>query len=81
MKTREGFVGAVACRLCELGFSEECAAAIASYTNTKYTSKRMMSYLKNAAPASLEEVVDELLIILEERDRLTRKYRHSVRLF
>jgi len=64
---------AVADKLLELGFPPEFAAVVAEQTSTDYTCKRMLSYLKNAAPATLEEVADEMLIILEERDRFAEK--------
>ena len=74
MGRRDRYSGPVAARLAELGFGRDFAAAISSLTDTEYTSKRMLSYLKNSLPLTGEEVADEALIILQERDRYREKH-------
>ena len=47
--------------------------------DTDYLSKRFTGYLRAAKPTSMEEVADEMISIIEERNRLqdrieNRKY-------
>ncbi len=60
-------------RMIRLGFQKEFAMIVSNEMCTNYTSKRMCGYLDAAAPRSMEEVADEMLIILEERDRYKEK--------
>ncbi len=54
-------------------FSEEFADAITKYVNTDYTVKRMMGYIREVRPTSMELVVDEMLAILNDRDTYVKK--------
>ncbi len=58
------------------GFPDEFCSEIAyKYMNTKFTSDRMLGYLYRSSQPSVEEVVDEMLAIISERDRLVEKHR------
>ncbi|MBR3183142.1 MAG: hypothetical protein IKF61_02170 [Firmicutes bacterium] len=54
------------------GYQEEFAALIAKELSTEYTADRMMRYIRRG-PHSLEEVADEMLAILSDRDRFKAK--------
>ena len=70
----ERYSGPVEARLAGMGFDREFSRTVASFTDTEYTSRRMLSYLSNSLSVSREEIADELLIILEERDRYRKKH-------
>ena len=74
MGRRERLSGPVAAKLEDMGFDREFAEAVASFADTEYTSRRMLSYLKNTMSVSMEEITDELLIILEDRDRYRQRH-------
>ena len=57
----------------ELGFRPEFAYVVSKEMSTNYLSKRMTGYLKAARPRSMEEVADEMVSIIEERNRLADK--------
>ena len=74
MRRGNDFAEKVEEKLTELGYGRAFARTVASFTNTEYTSKRMLSYLKNSLSTSEEEIAEEMLIILEERDRFRKKH-------
>lgn len=43
--------------------------------NTEFTSDRMLGYLYHSSQPSLEEVVEEMLAIISDRDRLVAKHK------
>lgn len=51
-------------------FSEEIAY---KHMNTDYTSTRMIGYLYRVSNPRLEDLVDEMIAILSDRDELVRK--------
>ena len=55
------------------GYQEEFAALIAKELSTEYTADRMMRYIRRG-PHSLEEVADEMLAILSDRERFKAKH-------
>ena len=57
----------------KLGFPEELGAAVANQLGTPGAMRRMLGYLRQVKPASAEELVDEMLAILEDRERWVRK--------
>jgi hypothetical protein len=59
--------------LTELGFRKEFAYVVSREMDTDYLSKRMTGYLYAARPSSMEEVADEMVSIIEERNRLQDK--------
>lgn len=57
------------------GFPDELCKEIAyKYMNTDYTATRMLGYLYRLTEPSIEMVVDEMLAILEDRNRLIKKH-------
>lgn len=57
------------------GFPDELCREIAyKYMNTDYTATRMLGYLYRLTEPSVEMVVDEMLAILEDRNRLMKKH-------
>ncbi|MCD8021301.1 MAG: hypothetical protein LUF92_17545 [Clostridiales bacterium] len=56
------------------GYPKEFCAEIA-YTNmnTDYTATRMLGYLYRVSDPRLEELVDEMLAILSDRDAIIKK--------
>ena len=56
------------------GYPEEFATVIAAEMHTDYTADRMISYIGGNNKRPLEEVADEMLAILSERDRIRDKH-------
>ena len=59
--------------LMERGYHEELCDVITKNLNTDYTAARMIGYLSHYAFLPEEEVVDEMLAILSDRNELIRK--------
>ena len=57
----------------EHDYQPEFAALIAQELSTEYTAERMMTYIRRE-PHSLEEVADEMLAIISDRDRFRAKH-------
>ena len=55
------------------GYPEELCDIITKNLNTDFTAKRMIGYLKHYQYLPVEEVVDEMLAILADRNRIMRK--------
>ena len=55
------------------GYLEEFSKLIAMELNTDYTADRMIRYISRG-DHSLEEVADEMLAILSDRDRIRQKH-------
>ncbi|MBQ9058823.1 MAG: hypothetical protein IJ125_06535 [Atopobiaceae bacterium] len=53
----------------DLGFPEELGAALAAELRGDKSMERMTRYLYAARPDNIEEVVDEMLAIVQMRDR------------
>ena len=61
--------------LLQKGFAESLCREIAyKYMNTDYTATRMLGYLYRMTNPSVEMVVDEMLAILEDRERFRKKH-------
>lgn len=59
----------------EKGFPEDFCREIAyKRMNTDYTATRMLGYLYRYTDPRIEDVVDEMLAILSDRDMLVRKH-------
>lgn len=57
------------------GFPDELCREIAyKYMNTDYTATRMLGYLYRITEPSVEMVIDEMLAILEDRNRFVKKH-------
>ncbi len=52
-----------------LGYPGELGALIADSLGSENTMTRMLAYLRAAKPGSEEEIVDEMLAIISDRDR------------
>lgn len=60
--------------LLEKGFPKEfCETLVTQYLNTDYTATRMLGYLYRYESPSEEDVVDEMLAILSDRDAIIKK--------
>jgi len=59
--------------LIERGYHEKLCDAITQRLNTDYTATRMIGYLSHYSNLPEEEVVDEMIAILSERDALIKK--------
>lgn len=55
------------------GYPEEFCDLITKNLNTDFTAGRMMGYLSNYQELPLEEIVDEMLSILADRNRIMQK--------
>ena len=56
-----------------MGYPEEFGTAVADNLRTENTMSRMLRYLDHAKPRSAEEIADEMLAIMEDRERWIRK--------
>lgn len=52
-----------------MGYPEEFGKLIAKNLGSEKTMKRMTAYLYSARPTSAEEIADEMLAIMSDRDR------------
>ncbi len=55
------------------GYMEEFAQLIARELSTEYTADRMMTYIRREKH-SMEDVADEMLAILSDRERFKQKH-------
>ena len=61
--------------LLKKGFNEELCKEIAyRYMNTDYTATRMLGYLYRVSSLSEEMLIDEMLAILDDRERFRKKH-------
>ena len=56
------------------GYPPEFAALVAKEMNTEYLARRMIAYVSRAGLIPPEEFADEMLAIMEDRDRFMRKH-------
>ncbi len=56
-----------------MGYPEEFGKAIAKNLGSEKTMRRMTAYLYSARPRSAEEIADEMLAIMSDRERWIRK--------
>ena len=56
-----------------MGYPEEFGIAIADNLRTEKTMSRMIGYLNQAKPKSADEIADEMLAIMEDRERWIQK--------
>lgn len=59
--------------LLKRGYPEEFCDAITKNLNTDFTAIRMIRYLSHYKKLPLEEIVDEMLAILSDRNRIMKK--------
>lgn len=60
--------------LLRLGFEPGFSGVVGEQLGTDFTADRMLAYLRAAKPHSAEEVADEMLAILEFRDKCVEKH-------
>ena len=73
MDDRERITEELIKQLVKMGYPAEFGAAIANNLRTEKTMSRMIRYLRNANPRSAEEIADEMLAIMEDRNRWVQK--------
>ena len=56
-----------------MGYPEDFGKAVASQLRTEKAMRRMIGYLRQAKPKHPEEIADEMLAIMEEREAWIRK--------
>ena len=56
------------------GYPADFAALVAKEMNTDYLARRMIAYVTRAGLIPPEEFADEMLAILEDRDRFVQKH-------
>ena len=56
------------------GYPAEFASVVAEQMRTEYTSERMIRYISRCPLLPPQEVADEMLAILADRDSLVRKH-------
>ncbi len=59
--------------LLDRGYPEEFCDQISRNLNTDWTANRMLGYLSHYKKLPLEEIVDEMLAILADRNRIMAK--------
>lgn len=58
-----------------LGFPEEFGQLVAEQLGGEWSCRRMLGYLTGAQPRSMEDVADEMLAILADRQRIVETKR------
>lgn len=74
--TKETWIAAYHDLLADLsafGIPEEVGKYIAQNLRTERCMRRMIGYLRNAHPRTMEEIADEMLAIMEDRNTWLRK--------
>lgn len=56
-----------------MGYPESFGKTIAENLRTEKTMSRMIGYLRHAKPKSAEEIADEMLAIMDDRERWIQK--------
>ncbi len=59
--------------IAQMGYPEAFGIAVADNLRTEKMMSRMIRYLRNAKPRSAEEIADEMLAIMEDRERWVQK--------
>jgi len=62
-------------RIVQLGFPRDFADIVGSELNTDFTAKMMLGYLRYGGPKCMEDIADEMLSILEFRDKCAEKHK------
>ena len=60
-------------KIVRMGYPEEFGIAVANNLRTEKTMSRMIGYLNQAKPKSAEEIADEMLAIMDDRERWIKK--------
>lgn len=59
--------------MCALGYPRAFSEVVAQELRTSWACSRMQSYIAQARPNSLEEIADELVAIVDARERFRNK--------
>ena len=73
MKSRSGKSMELYELMLRRGYRKEFCDIITRNLNTDFTAKRMIGYLSHYQQPSLEEIADEMLAILSDRNRIMQK--------
>ena len=73
MREKSGFSLLLYDELIRRGYPAEFCDEITKNLNTDWTAKRMLGYLRQFSNLPMVEVVDEMLAILEDRNRIMQK--------
>ena len=57
----------------ELGYPEELGAALAAGLGGEWSMHRMTGYLRGARPRTMEEIADEMVAILDQRQAIVER--------
>ena len=60
-------------KISEMGYPEAFGMAVADNLRTEKMMSRMIGYLRSAKPRSAEEIADEMLAIMSDRERWIKK--------
>ena len=60
--------------LLKRGYPQEFCEQITLNLNTDWTAQRMIGYLSHYKKLPIEEIVDEMLAIISDRNRIMQKY-------
>ena len=60
--------------LLDRGYPEEFCDQITKNLNTDWTANRMLGYLSHYKKLPMEEIVDEMLAIISDRNRIMQKH-------
>ncbi len=72
-KKRTAMSYEVSSNLIDMGFPADFARIVGEEMNTDFVAKQMLGYLRDAKPQCMEDVVDEMLGILEFRDKCVKR--------
>ena len=73
MNEREKICRELVETIVRMGYPESFGESIAENLRTEKTMSRMIGYLRHAKPNSAEEIADEMLAIMEDRERWIQK--------
>ncbi len=72
-KNREQLYQELVQAIVRLGHPQSFGILVAENLRTEKTMTRMLGYLRNAKPKKAEEIADEMLAIMAEREQWVRK--------
>ena len=61
-------------KLLDRGYSREFCEQVSLNLNTDWTAQRMLGYLSHYRKLPMEEIADEMLAILSDRNRIMQKH-------
>lgn len=59
--------------MAECSFPEDVGALVAKELHSEKSIRRMAGYVRNARPRSMEQIADEMLAIIDDREKWIRK--------